>query len=181
LEVSPFAEFLTLWSVRIAMAALAASLAIRLTAGSVPTIRRLRLAAALFLWLVGCLLQVVHVASAMGFYHDWSHAAAYAHTAKLTAEMTGWNSGFGLYLNYLFTVLWITESAWWLIDRVSYERRSAWIDGPVLGFMAFLAVNGAIVFAPPATRLVAGAITLWLLLVVVRARHRQRKPRPQPQ
>jgi len=181
LEVSPAAEFLTLWSVRLAMAALAASLAIRFTAGTVPTIRRLRLAAALFLWSVGCVLQVVHVASAMGFYHAWSHGAAYAHTAKQTAEMTGLNWGGGLYLNYLFTALWIGDAAWWWFDKVSYERRSAWIDGGVLGFMSFMAVNGAIVFAPPATRLIGGAITLVLLLVVARARHRQRKPRPQPQ
>jgi hypothetical protein len=162
------------------MLALAASLAIRFTAGLEPTIRRLRLAAARAVWTAGAVLQVVHAACALGFYHAWSHADALAHTARLTAEMTGWDWGGGLYLNYVFTAVWAADAAWWHVDRASYERRSKWIDGVILGFMAFMAVNGSIVFAPPATRLAAGGITTALLLVVARARSRQRKLRPPP-
>jgi hypothetical protein len=178
LHPGPFGEFATLWTVRIAMAAFAASLAIRFTAGPIPLVRRLRLWAARLAWSVGCALQVVHVACALGFYHGWSHAEAHAHTARRTAEMTGWNWGGGLYLNYLFTVLWIADAAWWRVDRESYEKRGGVLDAAVLGFMAFMAVNGVIVFGPPATRIVAIAITLPLLLVVVRARRLQRMPPP---
>jgi hypothetical protein len=178
---TPFGEFVTLWTVRIAMALLAVSLAIRFTAGYEPTIRRLRLVAARIAWTVGALFQAAHVAAAMGFYHAWSHAEAYEHTARQTAAMTGWDWGGGLYLNYLFTALWIADAAWWNVDRTRYDQRSSWIDAVLLGFMAFMAVNGAIVFAPPVTRFIAGAITLLLLLVVLRARRRQRKPPPQPQ
>jgi hypothetical protein len=181
LHPGPFGEHLTLWTVRFAMAALAASLAIRFTAGYVPLVRRLRLAAARFAWSVGCVLQVVHIAAALGFYHGWSHAEAYAHTARRTAEMTGCNWGGGLYLNYLFTALWMADAAWWQVDRESYENRGAALDAGVLGFMAFMAVNGVIVFGPPATRIVGIAITFPLLLVVVRARRLQRRQLPRRQ
>src|SRR5438093_12395347 len=50
-------------------------------------------------WLnsVGCTAFLAHVASAFQFYHDWSHSAAYADTARQTEELFGWNWGGGIY------------------------------------------------------------------------------------
>src|SRR5262249_53268697 len=39
----------------------------------------------------GCLAFIAHVVCAFQFYHHWSHAAAYADTARRTGELTGWN------------------------------------------------------------------------------------------
>src|SRR5438876_3113025 len=62
-------------------------------------------------WLssVGCAAFGVHVACAFQFYHNWSHAAAYAETARQTAEFTGWKWGGGIYINYLFALVWLGE------------------------------------------------------------------------
>ena len=52
-----------------------------------------------------------HVACAFHFHHQWSHAVAYGDTARQTAEFTGWNWGGGLYLNYLFAVVWLISGS----------------------------------------------------------------------
>src|SRR5687768_15263236 len=53
-----------------------------------------------WLWTIACLALLAHVTCAFAFYHQWSHAAAYRHTAEQTAAMTGMNWGGGLYFNY---------------------------------------------------------------------------------
>src|SRR5688572_15862037 len=62
-------------------------------------------------WLntLGCAAFLAHVACAFHFYHAWSHAAAYADTARQTAQWFGWNSGAGLFINYLFAIVWVAE------------------------------------------------------------------------
>ncbi|MBL8848547.1 MAG: hypothetical protein JNG89_02645, partial [Planctomycetaceae bacterium] len=54
----------------------------------------------------GWLLLAAHVLCAFHFQHHWSHAEAYAHTARRTAETVGWNWGGGLYVNYAAIALW---------------------------------------------------------------------------
>ena len=63
----------------------------------------------------GCAVFITHVASAFAFYHHWSHSAAYEGTARQTAQLTGWNWGGGLYVNYLFGLLFRSGFAFPLI------------------------------------------------------------------
>ena len=152
-------EMLTRWTVRATLALYAATLALRLAA---PARRR----EARALWTVGCLAFVAHVAAAFGFYHAWSHAHAYAETARQTRELFGINWGGGLYFNYAFTLAWAADAAYWWragIDR--YERRPRWVDVSLHAFFAFMAINGAIVFARGPTRWVALAATAGLGLL----------------
>ena len=62
-------------------------------------------------WLntAGLVVFLGHIASAFQHYHQWSHTVAYAETAEQTKEFVGWNWGGGLYLNYLFTLIWLGD------------------------------------------------------------------------
>ena len=104
-----------------------------------------------------------HVAASFHFYHDWSHAAAYEHTAEQTAALTGIRWGGGLWLNYLFTLAWIGDVIWWWCRPTSYFARPVALDVLLHGFMAFLAFNSTVVFETGAVRWVGAAVTLGLI------------------
>ena len=93
---------------------------------------------------LGCVAFLAHVACAFQFYHGWSHSVAYADTARQTKELTGWNSGAGLYINYLFALVWMGDVIW---SWASYDARPPWITWSVRGFFWFMIFNGAVVFA----------------------------------
>lgn len=99
------------------------------------------------LWTLGCAAYLVHVAAAFQVVHGWSHAAAYEATLRDTAATTGFESGFGLWLNYLFTVLWTVDAAsWWWLGLDGYRRRARWITDALYGFMLFMTLNATVVF-----------------------------------
>ena len=114
-----------------------------------------------WLWTWACVTFLVHVACAFHFTHRWSHAHAF--------EQTRIESGYGegLYVNYLFVLIWMSDVAWWWFSPDRYARRPRWIDRLLHGFMLFIALNATVVFEPGAIRY-AGAIgalflaTRWL-------------------
>ena len=154
---------LTRWSVRLAMLLYAATLALRLAR---PERRRL----ARWLWTLGCVLFLAHVAAAFHYFHGWSHRHAYADTARQTGEMFGTYWGGGLYLNYLFVLVWAADVAWWCRGLDRYDRRPRWVAAVVHGFMFFMAFNGAVVFAHGPVRWVAAVVTLVVALLALRVR-----------
>ena len=98
-------------------------------------------------WTIGCVIFVIHVAAAFHFEHGWDHASAFEHTAKRTNEMTGWNSGVGLYINELFLCLWVADTVWWWRDLAwpLTHRRVYWF---IQSIFAFLMFQATIVFGP---------------------------------
>ncbi len=96
--------------------------------------RASRPAAARRLNALGGVAFLAHIVAAFQFHHHWSHSAAYADTARQTAELTGWNSGFGLYINYLFAAVWLGT----LVKPVQ--------NWPIRVFFWFMIFNGAVVF-----------------------------------
>src|SRR5438094_2949407 len=98
-------ELLTRWTVRLALTLYVLGLALRLKAGG----DWQQLAWARLAWTAGCVVFLAHVACAFQFTYQWSHAVAYAATAKRTAEVAGFDWGGGLYANYAFTVLWAAD------------------------------------------------------------------------
>lgn len=118
-------------------------------------------------WTAGCAFFLAHVMCAFQFYHHWSHAAAYLETAERTAKLTGWHSGAGIYLNYLFAAIWAADTLWqWLAPR-GFERRPPWIDGALHGYFLFMIFNGTIVFGHGFARwlglaIFAGLAALWI-------------------
>lgn len=118
-------------------------------------------------WLntLGCVMFFAHVACAFHFYHGWSHSAAYADTARQTAEMVGWNSGAGLYVNYLFAAVWFAD-AFWSWTAAGYAARRVWVTWTIRAFFWFMIVNGAVVFVHGAMRgygllLILALIACW--------------------
>jgi hypothetical protein len=105
-------------------------------------------------WLntLGCAAFLAHVAAAFHFYHDWSHSHAYAETARQTAEFTGRHWGGGLYLNYLFALIWLGESAWSWVGARSFLQRPKRVTWSVRGCFLFMMFNGAVVFVPGPAR-----------------------------
>jgi hypothetical protein len=154
-------ESLTRWTVRAALVLYALAVALRIAAPA-------RRHTARAFWTAGCLLFLAHVAAAFHFFHGWSHAHAYAETARQTRELSGMNWGGGLYFNYLFTIAWAADAAyWWWGGLDAYDRRRRWIAMTLHTFFFFMAYNGAIVFARGPTRRVAIAATAALALLAL--------------
>jgi hypothetical protein len=120
-------------------------------------------------WTVGCAVYLVHVAFAFQFLHHWSHAAAVEHAARRTQEVVGFEFGAGIYVNYVFTVLWLADVVWWWQrGRVGRSTSPAyyWTVQAIFAFMMF---NATVVFGPTFWKWVAAAaiaaiITLRLVL-----------------
>ncbi len=148
----------TLWTARLALAMYFATLVGLLTTRKESVLTWLR-----FVWLAGGLIFLVHVARAFHAAHAWSHADAYAHTARRTEELTGVASGVGLYLNYVFTAAWSADGLWWSMFPDAHQRRPAWMTWALHGFLAFMVFNATVVFATGATRWLGLAAPLVLL------------------
>lgn len=150
---------LTRWTIRLAVACYLARALLDLSsardggrAGSARNARRL--------WTAGCVLYLLHVLCAFGFYHEWSHDLAYQHTAQQTAALTGLHWGGGLYFNYAFTAIWLADLAAWWSRGVRFPYRSAvyfWTLHCVFAFMVF---NATVIFGPPLWRWIAPFIFL---------------------
>ncbi|MFN0018107.1 MAG: hypothetical protein ACKVP0_07610 [Pirellulaceae bacterium] len=159
--IDPFGEFLTRWTIRLALACyvfcLAAAILRRGTVGSrMNDVVRI-------VWTLGCGLFIAHVVAAFGYYHHFSHQTAYDETARQTLEQIGFAFGGGIYFSYLFLALWIMDVAWrWLAPGT----RPTWLDWPLHAYMFFIAFNGAVIFEGGVSR-VAGIIACVLLGAVV--------------
>lgn len=156
-------EAFTIWSVRASTLFYVAALIVLL--GARMPWRRVfaRLA-----WTAGCLTYLAHVYGAFEFFHGWSHAAAYGETARQTEELFGLDWGGGLYFNYLFTVVWLADAAWWWMQPMRYETRPRWIAAAIHAFLAFMFFNGAVVFATGFSRWMGAAATPALLFLLWR-------------
>jgi hypothetical protein len=163
------AELVTVWSIRLAVAAYLLGLA----AGLSPALWRV----ARVCWTAGCLLCLVHIALAMHFYHYWSHAAAYADTARQTREAAGVEWGGGVWFNYLFAALWLADVLWWWALPASRAVRTRWLSAALHAYLAFIIFNATIVFESGPTRwvtLVACTLLIgWWMLSRLR---RERSP-----
>ena len=116
-----------------------------------------------FLWTVGCLMLLLHVAFAFHFFHNWSHTAAYVHTARETRHLFGWNWGGGLYINYALIIGWVGDVGWWWAQGLdSYGRRPRWLTVGWHAFLFFMIFNATIVFGSPVARWVGLPVCLAL-------------------
>ncbi len=123
-------------------------------------------------WTMGCGWFAVHVATAFHFEHGWNHSAAFEYTAKRTAEMTGWNSGAGLYLNEAFLCLWCVDTIlWWSNLAWPRNRRAYWA---IQGVFAFMMIQATAVFGPPLWKPLVLLLTGLVMWQIVRSRRGRR-------
>jgi hypothetical protein len=126
-----------------------------------------------FLWALGALATVAHVAAAFHFTHGWSHAAAVADTARQTKGALGFAFGAGVYVNYLFLAVWTADAAWWCLSPVTFRRRPPALDAGIRLFILFIFVNGAIVVPHGPVRIL-GVLVVVTLVAAWYRRRRQR-------
>jgi hypothetical protein len=122
------------------------------------------------------------VACAYHFYHKWSQADAYRETARQTAEVTGFDWGGGLFINYALIIGWIIDVALWGRGLEAYRSRPQWLAAAWQGFLFFIVFNATVVFKTGPLRWIGLALCLWLAflwLIVYRskaARRSEEKP-----
>jgi hypothetical protein len=63
-------------------------------------------------WAVGVVLCAVHMVIAMAVRYGWSHRDAVLATAEQAAAVYGIGWSGGLYVNYVFLLIWAGEIAW---------------------------------------------------------------------
>jgi hypothetical protein len=112
-------------------------------------------------WVLACAAFLIHVAVSFEFAHHWSHAAAFDHVKQASGH------GEGVFVSYLFTLVWFADALWWCAWPSSYEKRPAWIDWSIHAFMVFIIINGTVIFESGAIRWVSAAMLpalglLWL-------------------
>jgi hypothetical protein len=90
-------------------------------------------------------LMAVHIAVVLHVVHEWSHNAAYAHTAQRTLEVTGWKWGGGLYFNYALVTIWGLDVLWRSVSPRTIPI--AW-TASVQAFLIFMMFNATVVFGP---------------------------------
>lgn len=103
-------------------------------------------------WALAATMFLVHVAVAFHFAHRWRHANA-IHHVEATAGF-----GPGLFVSYLFTLLWAADAGWLVVAPASYAARPRWLGWAVHGFMAFITFNGTAVFGHGLMRWVSGGV-----------------------
>ena len=133
------------------------------------TIRRpLQVEPARSLWTAGLVLALAHAAIAFAVAYGWSHEVAARDTARQTAAVTGIAWDGGIFVNYVFMAVWFIDALWRWLAPAAYLRRPAGLERARAIFFLVMFVNGAIVFAGTAARVVgvpavAAVCFAWML------------------
>ena len=108
-------------------------------------------------WIAGCAVFLVHFGLAFHLAHSWSHADAFEHVER--------SSGFGpgIFVSYAFALIWMGDSATWLLAPARYARRSKGVAFSIHGFLAFITFNATVIFGRSPLRWVAAAAFALLL------------------
>jgi hypothetical protein len=72
--------------------------------------------------------------------HRWSHTNALAHVE----EAAGFSSG--LYVSYVFSVLWTGDALWWLLAFGHALRRPHWLGMLWHVIVAFIVFNATVIY-----------------------------------
>lgn len=117
-----------------------------------------------WLFSVGCVLYLAHVVLAFHVHYEWSHAIAYSDTAVQTEAFTGLRWGWGIWVSYLFSALWVSETTWWWLAPDRYVTRARWMGRSMRALFLFMILNGAVAFVDGPLRWLGVAIVGVLLL-----------------
>ena len=124
-------------------------------------------------WTAGALLMLAHAVLAFGVFYEWSHAVARDLTMRQTAALTGLQFAGGIYINYLFLIVWLGDAVWWWLSPRTHAGRPVWASTAIRGFVFFMMLNGAVVFADGWAR-VLGVSAVALVTARAAARYTRR-------
>lgn len=160
------AQVAAIWAIRLALVFMVSILAIEAVS------RRKVKGGWAALWFVGALCASAHSLGALAAFHQWNHAQAFESTAQQTEELLGIRVGIGLYVNYLFVLVWLLDASirLWLPSR--YVQLPKLYTYCVYGFLLFIAFNGAVVFKTGWLR-VAGILVVLILATLCLASYRR--------
>ena len=113
-------------------------------------------------WTLGCALSLAHVVAAFQTTYHWSHEAAVRETARQTQALFGLNWGGGVWFNYVFTLIWTADALWWNVSPQTRDKRPRWLNTAIHSYLAWMFVNGAIIFPQGPTRWVSLALAIAL-------------------
>lgn len=122
-------------------------------------------------WTLALAAYLAHIVAAFSGFYQWSHAVAFAETARQTGEVTGVEKGFGLWLNYFVAVFWVVDVVrWWRSGKIppEGEARKLWLSWHV--FLVLMIFNGTVVFGHGPVRWFGVAIFVLLAGVALHAR-----------
>ncbi len=91
-------------------------------------------------WSLAWLTYLIHVALAFHYVHNWSHVEAMEHVRRASGV------GEGLYVSYLFTLLWTLDVGWCWLWPAAHTRRPQWMHWTLHGFMLFMVFNATVIF-----------------------------------
>jgi hypothetical protein len=123
----------------------------------------------------GLALSIVHTLLAFDVVHGWSHEDAVLNTAIQTERVFGAAVGWGVYVNYLFFLVWLLDLVRWRQDG-GIERRSSGALFALHTFYLVIILNAAVIFAEGSRRL--GGCALVMLLAGAWGRQLQASLRP---
>jgi hypothetical protein len=164
-----YGELLTRWTIRVALACYLIHVFLLLINSAAWQFGRV-------IWTVGFAVYLIHVLLAFHFYHNWSHAAAYQHTARQTASVVGIDWGGGIYFNHLLTIIWAIDVglAWRETDPASKPRRRLAIFSRFTHlYFIYIIFNATVVFGPSFWFWIftVGVVPFVLLTAYCRRRH----------
>ena len=94
-----------------------------------------------FLWTLGCVSLLLHIAVAFHLGHGWSHRAAWDYTRRVAGY------GDGIFVSYAFMLVWLVDVVWAWVAYRSYLARPRRLTWAIHAFLAFIVFNAAFVFA----------------------------------
>ena len=142
---------LTVWSIRLALLLFSLGVVARLSGiGNQVSDRGWKAVRAM--WVIGCLLALLHGLAVFGYLMQWSHQVAIEDTILRTRQLLGVGFGGGVYFNYAFWLVWTCDATWWCVWPDRYLRRSRSWDFLVIGYLWFIAFNATVVFEPGVIR-----------------------------
>lgn len=120
---------------------------------------------------LGLALSIVHTLVAFAVVHGWSHDDAVLTTVLQTERVFGSAVGWGVYVNYVFFLVWLLDLVQWRRDD-GVDRRSTGALLALHTFYLIIILNAAVIFAAGSRRLAGAALVLILVWAWMRQLHR---------
>jgi hypothetical protein len=110
----------------------------------------------------GVLLLLAHFALAFHLRYRWSQEAAVRETARQTAETFGFDWGGGVFVNYLFALVWAVDAWSWHARPARAAARATLVRWTLRAFYLTIIASGAVVFVVGARRWLGVLLALWI-------------------